>query len=78
LTISLPSGTVVLGFAINETGMEKSRALGAVLDASSLIIIAKLQEIKALRQAYGLLGIPPTVFQETVKVVNNAGKTMPS
>lgn len=54
--------------------MEKSRAVGAVLDASSLIIIAKLQEIKALHQTYGPLGIPPTVFQETVEVGKQRGK----
>lgn len=54
--------------------MEKSRAIGAVLDASSLIIIAKLQEIRALHQTYGPLGIPPAVFQETVEAGKLRGK----
>lgn len=54
--------------------MEKSQTVGAVLDASSLIIIAKLQEIKTLHQIYGLLGIPPAVFQETVEVGKQRGK----
>ena len=47
--------------------MEKHRTLGAVLDASPLIIIAKLQEIDALYETYELLGIPPVVFREAVE-----------
>lgn len=54
--------------------MEKSQAIGAILDASSLIIVAKLQEIKSLHQTYGLLAIPPAVFQETVEVGKQRGK----
>ncbi|MGA9351670.1 MAG: hypothetical protein WBW48_23090 [Anaerolineae bacterium] len=54
--------------------MEKSQAIGAILDASSLIIIAKLQEIKSLHQTYGLLGIPVTVLQETVEVGKQRGR----
>ena len=54
--------------------MGNNQAIGAILDASSLIIIAKLQEIKALGQTHGPLGIPPAVFQETVKVGKQRGK----
>jgi|GEM_PF-914207 len=54
--------------------MEKDQALGAVLDTSSLIIIAKLQDIDALHQAYGPLGIPPAVFQEAVEGGKQRGK----
>lgn len=54
--------------------MGKHQAVGAVLDASSLIIVAKLQEIDALYQTYGLLGIPPAVFQEAVEGGKRRGK----
>ena len=39
-----------------------------VADASSLIIIAKLEAIDTLYQVYGTIGIPPAVFRETVQV----------
>lgn len=54
--------------------MKKSQAFGAVLDASSLIIIAKLEEIETLHTVYGLLGIPPSVFQEAVEGGKQRGK----
>ena len=54
--------------------MQDDQHISAVLDASPLIIAAKLQEINALYQTYGLLGIPSTVYRETVKVGKQRGK----
>jgi len=54
--------------------MKETQVLGAILDASSLIIVAKLQEINTLYQVYGPLGIPPAVFREVVEVGKHLGK----
>ena len=47
---------------------------GTVLDASSLIILAKLQEIEALYEVYGPLSITPSVFAEAVERGKQLGK----
>ncbi len=46
-----------------------------ITDASSLIIIAKLEAIDMLYQVYGTIGIPPAVFRETVQVGFERGKS---
>ncbi|RIK39475.1 MAG: hypothetical protein DCC55_17955 [Chloroflexi bacterium] len=46
--------------------MQTDDEIITVLDASSLIITAKLQAIDDLRQVYGKLCIPPAVYEETV------------
>ena len=46
-----------------------------VTDASSLIIIAKLEAIDILYQVYGTIGIPPAVFRETVQAGYERGKS---
>ena len=47
---------------------------GAVLDTSSLIILAKLQELEALYEVYGPLSITPSVFAEAVERGKQLGK----
>ncbi|MBL7164748.1 MAG: hypothetical protein ISS57_19345 [Anaerolineales bacterium] len=54
--------------------MKNNKNIGAVLDASSLIIVAKLQEISTLYQVFGILGIPSAVYRETVVAVKQRGK----
>lgn len=46
-----------------------------ISDASSLIIIAKLEAIDILYQVYGTIGIPPAVFRESVQVGFKRGKS---
>lgn len=46
-----------------------------ITDASSLIIIAKLEAINVLHQVYGTIGIPPAVFRETVQAGYERGKS---
>ncbi len=46
-----------------------------VVDASSLIIIAKLEAIETLHQVYGPIGIPTAVFRETVQTGFERKKT---
>jgi len=53
---------------------KKQRTVGAVLDTSSLIILAKLQEIEVAYRAFGPLGITPAVFEEAVERGKELGK----
>lgn len=46
-----------------------------ITDASSLIIIAKLEAIDVLHEVYGTIGIPPAVFRETVQAGYERGKS---
>ena len=40
--------------------------IAAIIDASTLIIFAKLNELESLHAIYGPVGIPPAVYEEVV------------
>jgi predicted nucleic acid-binding protein len=40
--------------------------ISAIIDASTLIVLAKLNELESLHDIYGPIGVPPAVFEEVV------------